>query len=213
MARARRAGGLTGPGREGSRGQGSQGRSVPALRGPGGPLTPLRPGALSRQLCSAAATAALEPGSGLCRLRPRLRPRHAPSPPPLRPPATRPARAPRRPPGPGGPPRAPGSLRPPTQSSGTSYSRPAPADGSRGRSRRGPSPVRRQPSPPGTVSRPGCGSGLRDPGLPAGSEWAVRVLRLPWRGGREGRQGAGWFLYTSGVDEPLGPDLGTAGPR
>lgn len=82
----------------GRRGRGSQGRSVPALRGPGGPLTSLRPGALWRQPGSAAATAAPEPGSGHCRLRPRLRPCHAPATP-----AKRPVLAPWRPPRGGGP--------------------------------------------------------------------------------------------------------------
>lgn len=90
----------------GRRGRGSQGRSVPALCGPGGPLTSLRPGALSRQPGSAAATAAPEPGSGHCCRGPRLRPTTPPSRPLPAPatPATRPARAPCRPPGGGGPP-------------------------------------------------------------------------------------------------------------
>ncbi|XP_049731587.1 translation initiation factor IF-2-like [Elephas maximus indicus] len=88
-----RGGRSNGTGKRGRPWPGSQGGSVPALRAPRGRLTLLRPGALSRQPCSAAATVAPEQGSGHCRLQLRLRP----CAPPRRRPAPPPPRAPRPP--------------------------------------------------------------------------------------------------------------------
>ncbi|KAK2084221.1 hypothetical protein P7K49_037254 [Saguinus oedipus] len=72
---------------------GVPGRSLPALRAPGGLLTLLRPGALSRQPRSAAATAAPEPRSGHRRLGRDSAPLPAPAPPATRP-GPRPSAAP-----------------------------------------------------------------------------------------------------------------------
>lgn len=185
----------------GRRGRGSQGGSVPALRGPGGPLTPLRPGALSSQPDSAAATAVPEPGSGHCRLRLRLRPpprlrpaRHAPSPRPSAAPGS--GRPTPNLPSPGPPTRgcgpwpAPRAGRPPTARGGETRAVPASSEVAVGRH----SPWARALGPSGR-------SGLQDRGLPTGSEWVVRAPR----------QRLWWRLSRSGVGEPR-PQMGAAYP-
>lgn len=182
-ARARGAGGLAGPGREGAGAGGSQGGSVPALRGPGGPLTPLRPGALSSQPDSAAATAG--PGAGLWTLPPP-----AAAPPPPRPRHARHAPSPRpsaAPGGGGGPPPSLSSPGPPTRGCGPwpplRAGRPPTARG--GETGTGPAGSEAAVGPAlslGPCAGPRGRSGLQDPGLSTGSEWVARAPRQGvWR--------------------------------